>query len=94
MIRFFGLFTFLFILNANAQELVSPLQKNNFEKATSYIELSDFVQQLDQQSDLLKVEIIGKSVQNRNFYDYLCVTQCNCNNLTRIKTEILYILFE
>lgn len=51
-----------------AQQTATPLQKNNFQKLTSYVELSAFVGQLDIASDLLKVETIGKSVQGRNLY--------------------------
>lgn len=51
-----------------AQQIISPLEKNNYQKVTSYEELSTFVQQLDQKSDLLNVEIIGQSSQGRNLY--------------------------
>ncbi len=51
-----------------SQEPVAPLKKNEFNKATSYNELTTFVQQLDAQSDLLHVELIGQSVQKRNLY--------------------------
>jgi hypothetical protein len=51
-----------------SQTLLSPLEKNNYTKPTSYEELSNFVYALDQSSDLLTVEIIGKSVENRNLY--------------------------
>jgi hypothetical protein len=51
-----------------AQQLMLPLEKNNYQKVTSYEELTAFVQQLDQSSDLLKVDTIGHSVQGRNLY--------------------------
>lgn len=51
-----------------AQTMQTPLEKNNFTKVTSYDELSDFVLKLDQSSDLLQVETIGKSVKGRNIY--------------------------
>jgi hypothetical protein len=51
-----------------AQEIQTPLQKNNYSKPTSYEELTGYVQQLDMSSGLLKVEVIGKSVQGRNLY--------------------------
>jgi hypothetical protein len=46
----------------------TPLEKNNYQKLTSYEELTDFIYQLDSLSDVLKVEIIGKSVEGRNLY--------------------------
>ena len=52
----------------SAQPVLSPLEKNNYQKVTSYEELTDFVKQLDEKSDLLKVETIGQSVQGRNLY--------------------------
>ena len=45
-----------------------PLEKNNYQKLTSYDELTEFVNKLDQSSDLLSVEIIGNSVEGRNVY--------------------------
>jgi hypothetical protein len=46
----------------------TPLEKNNYQKLTSYAELSEFVYELDSLFDFLKVEIIGKSVEGRNLY--------------------------
>ena len=45
-----------------------PLLKNDHQKVTSYEELTGYIQQLDETSDLLKVETIGQSVQGRNLY--------------------------
>jgi hypothetical protein len=50
------------------QILQSPLEKCNFEKPTSYTELSEYVHQLDQQSPILELESIGQSMQRRNIY--------------------------
>lgn len=46
----------------------TPLEKNNYQKLTSYEELTVYVHQLDNLSDILKVEIIGQSVEGRNLY--------------------------
>jgi hypothetical protein len=46
----------------------TPLEKNNYQKLTSYEVLTEFVYQLDSFSDVLKVEIIGQSVEGRNLY--------------------------
>jgi hypothetical protein len=51
-----------------AQENQSPMQKNDYLKPSSYDELSAYIQQLDRDSELLKAEVIGKSVQGRNIY--------------------------
>lgn len=57
-----------FITLALAQQIALPLEKNNDQKVTSYAELTTFIQLLDESSDMLKVETIGKSVQGRNLY--------------------------
>ena len=46
----------------------TPLEKNNYQKLTSYEELTDYVYQLDDKNDFLNVDIIGKSVEGRNLY--------------------------
>jgi len=51
-----------------AQQIILPLEKNNYLKVTSYDELTAFIKQLDEKSDLLKVEVIGQSSQGRNLY--------------------------
>lgn len=52
----------------SAQEEATPLEKNHFAKPTSYSQLSEFVSYLDSVSDLVKTEIIGKSVEGRNLF--------------------------
>ena len=51
-----------------AQEIQTPLQKNNYSKLTSYEELASYIHQLDLSSGLLTAEPIGQSVQGRNLY--------------------------
>ncbi len=46
----------------------TPLEKNNYQKLTSYEELTNFIYQLNSLSDNLEVEVIGKSVEGRNLY--------------------------
>ncbi len=64
------IFIFILILTfqISPQTILTPLEKNNYKKLTSYDELTDFVHELDQSSDLLKIEIIGKTVEGRNLY--------------------------
>jgi hypothetical protein len=45
-----------------------PLAQKNFEKITTYAEISAFVSLADSLSDLICIDIIGKSVQQRNIY--------------------------
>ncbi|MCB0744468.1 MAG: hypothetical protein KDC67_11230, partial [Ignavibacteriae bacterium] len=46
----------------------SPLIVNNYQKLTSYDELSEFVDQLEKSSKIAAVETIGKSIEGRNIY--------------------------
>jgi hypothetical protein len=62
------LLSFAFINRLPAQQITSPLEKNNYQKVTSYEELSAFIKQLDEKSDLLTVETIGKSAKGHNVY--------------------------
>jgi len=55
----------------SASSLISqrlPLEQNNFQSPTSHKQLSEFVKELDNSSDLLKVEEIGKSVKGRELF--------------------------
>jgi hypothetical protein len=52
----------------SAQDVKTPLQANGYTRATSYQEITAYLQQLDSNSGLLTVEIAGKSVQGRNIY--------------------------
>jgi len=55
-------------LTVYSQEIKTVLEINNYTKVTSYDELTAFINQLDSKSDLLKADIIGKSVEGRNIY--------------------------
>src|SRR5512139_858119 len=46
----------------------TPLEKNNYQKLTSYEELTNYIYQLDDKTDFLDVDIIGESVEGRNLY--------------------------
>ncbi|MBS4033064.1 MAG: DUF2817 domain-containing protein [Ignavibacterium sp.] len=63
------LFIFLFFsINLFPQLIKTPLENNNYEKLTSYEELTEFIYYLEDLSDVLTVEVIGKSVEGRNLY--------------------------
>lgn len=57
-----------FSINLFPQLVNTPLEINNYEKLTSYEELTEFIYHLEGLSDLLTVEVIGKSVEGRNLY--------------------------
>jgi hypothetical protein len=67
-ISFILLLSLAFMTDVLAQQITAPLEKNNYLKVTSYDELTTFVKQLDEKSDLLKVVVIGQSSQGRNLY--------------------------
>ena len=64
---FFFIFLFSFI-NLFSQEFLTPLQKVDFKKITSHTELSQFIKEIDEGSDLIKSEVIAKSVEGRELF--------------------------
>jgi hypothetical protein len=65
-----------------------PLVKNNYQKQTSYEELSEYVQILNKQSDLLKAEIIGHSAEGKDLYALLFSNSEFGKNDSKIKVLI------
>lgn len=61
-------FTLLLIFSTQLFAQPTPLEKNKYQKLTTYDELTEFIDHLDATSDMLKVEVIGKSVEGRNLY--------------------------
>lgn len=60
---------YLFIINSlSFAQMQTPLEANNYNKLTSYNELKSFVNNLDETSDLLAVEVIDVSVEGRNIF--------------------------
>ena len=51
-----------------SQQLLTPLEKSNFTKLTSHEELKQFIQEIDKQSDLIRSEVLTKSVEGRELY--------------------------
>jgi len=69
IIKAYQLFTVFFLIaQIGISQIQSPLEKNNFQKITSYDEITDFVKQVDRESDFVTVESIGQSVEGRNLY--------------------------
>ncbi len=54
--------------NLFSQNIKTPLENSEFLKLTFYDELTEFIYQLNDLSDLLNVEVIGQSVEGRNLY--------------------------
>jgi hypothetical protein len=61
-----GLIVLFFVINIYSQTI--PLQENKYQSPTSHKQLSEFVKMLDEHSDFLKVEEIGKSVEGRELF--------------------------
>ncbi|MBK7500298.1 MAG: hypothetical protein IPI19_14735 [Ignavibacteriales bacterium] len=62
---------FVFILtavNMFSQSLITPLQKSDYKKITSHSELSQFIKEVDDKSDLIKSEVLTKSVEGRELF--------------------------
>lgn len=53
---------------STAQDHFTPAQSKNFSSVSPYSEITEFLTRLEKSSDLVDVEIIGKSVQKRNIY--------------------------
>lgn len=61
LLSFLLVFNFLF-----AQQ--TPLQKSNFTKLTSHSELTEFIKEVDSNSDLIRTEVLTKSVEGRELF--------------------------
>ncbi|MEJ5261802.1 MAG: M14 family zinc carboxypeptidase [Ignavibacterium sp.] len=61
LLSFLLVFNFLF-----AQQ--TPLQKSNFTKLTSHAELTEFIKEVDSNSDLIKTEVLTKSDEGRELF--------------------------
>lgn len=62
---------FVFILtavNIFSQSLITPLQKSDYKKITSHSELSQFIKEVDEKSDLIKSEVMTKSVEGKELF--------------------------
>jgi hypothetical protein len=62
-------FLLLFVAtNIFSQNILTPLQKSNYTKITSHSELSQFIKEIDEKFDLVKSEVLTKSVEGRELY--------------------------
>lgn len=72
-----------------AQAPLPPPERNHYQKVTSYDELSAYVKQLDEASQLLQVEVIGNSSQGRNLY----ALKFSAGHFGRNSSKIKVIIF-
>lgn len=61
-------FLTIFFAGSVFSQIQTPLEKNNFQKITLYDEITDYVNRVDKESELVTVEVIGQSVEGRNLY--------------------------
>ena len=62
---------FVFILTAAnmfSQNAITPLQKSDYKKITSHVDLSQYIKEVDEKSDLIKSEVLTKSVEGRELF--------------------------
>ncbi len=58
----------LMAVNVFSQSILTPLQKSNYKKITSHADLSQFIKEVDEKSDLIKSEVMTKSVEGRELF--------------------------
>jgi len=58
----------LLAMNTFAQNLLTPLQKSDYKKISSHSELSQFIKEVDEKSDLIKSEVLTESVEGRELF--------------------------
>lgn len=64
---FFLLLLFISCQNFS-QETITPLEKSDFKKLTTHSELSQFIKEVDNKSDLIKTEVFAKSPEGRELF--------------------------
>lgn len=52
----------------SAQDIISPLEKKNYSQPTNYSELTEYINSLENKSELLRPEIIGTTLKGKNIY--------------------------
>ena len=55
-------------VNMFSQSILTPLQKSDYKKITLHAELSQFIKEADEKSDLIKSEVIAKSVEGKELF--------------------------
>ena len=83
------LFFLFFIISTQIFPQQTPLEKNNYQKLTTYNELVEYITQLDASSKILRVWMIGQSVEKRNLYGMLFST----TNFKKDTSKIRVLIF-
>ncbi|MCX8057404.1 MAG: DUF2817 domain-containing protein, partial [Ignavibacteria bacterium] len=68
---------------------LTPLEKSNFIKLTSYDELKNFVEEIDQKFDFVKSEVLTQSKEGRNIYALFF----SKNNFAKSKNKLRVLFF-
>ncbi len=68
MIKIIFFVLILLAMNTFAQNLLTPLQKSDYKKITTHSDLSQFIKDVDEKSDLIKSEVIAKSVEGKELF--------------------------
>ena len=68
MTKNLSFFLLLAVVNVFSQNILTPLQKSNYIKITSHDELSQFIKEVDEKSDLIRSEVLAKSIEGRELY--------------------------
>ena len=55
-------------MNTFAQNLLTPLQKSDYKKITSHADLAQYIKEADEKSDLIKCEVLAKSVEGKELF--------------------------
>ncbi len=71
-----------------SQNIITPLEKLNYEKFTSYSEIVDFIERIDNSSDLIEAKVIGQSVEKRNIYGLFFSKTRFGNDQSKLKVMI------
>lgn len=58
----------LLTVNMFSQSMLTPLQKSDYKKITSHADISQFIKEVDEKSDMIKSEVITKSVEGRELF--------------------------
>jgi hypothetical protein len=68
MIKNIVLLLILLSVNLLSQDFLTPLQKSNYTKVSSHSDLAQFIKEADEKSDLIKSEVITKSVEGKELF--------------------------
>lgn len=68
MMKIFFFVLIISAVNILSQDDLTPIQESNFTKLTTHEELSKFIREVDEKSNLIKREVITKSVQGLELY--------------------------